>query len=197
MRSNLNFGAKVKISLSAPNIFSTFYHFSGRFLLTLQHIKNLVVNLPQEENLGSIDLVLEAGAANGSYQIGCLLYLKELENQNVRISLPITMKNNDMDLYQWSSTDILILNKFGIPEPQKIEKVVPDILLIPLVSFDKNLFRIGYGGGFYDRYIEKVSKLKKTLNIGIAHSCQKVSKVPLNKYDKKLDIVITEKYILS
>ena len=123
--------------------------------------------------------------------------LKELENQNVKISLPITMKNNDMDFYKWSSTDILILNKFGIPEPQKIEKVVPDILLIPLVSFDKNLFRIGYGGGFYDRYIEKVSKLKKTLNIGVAHSCQKVSKVPLNKYDKKLDMVITEKYILS
>ena len=46
-----------------------------------QHIKNLVVNLPKEENLGTIDLVLEAGAANGSYQIGCLLYLKELENQ--------------------------------------------------------------------------------------------------------------------
>ena len=46
-----------------------------------QHIKNLVVNLPKEQNLGSIDLVLESGAANGSYQIGCLLYLKELENQ--------------------------------------------------------------------------------------------------------------------
>ena len=47
-----------------------------------QHIKNLVVNLPKEENIGTIDLVLEAGAANGSYQIGCLLYLKELEKQN-------------------------------------------------------------------------------------------------------------------
>ena len=46
-----------------------------------QHIKNLVVNLPKDQNLGSIDLVLESGAANGSYQIGCLLYLKELENQ--------------------------------------------------------------------------------------------------------------------
>ena len=130
-----------------------------------------------------------------NYEMNILHILKELEKKNVKISLPITMKNNDMDFYKWSSTDILILNKFGIPEPQKIEKVVPDILLIPLVSFDKNLFRIG--GGFYDRYIEKVSKLKKTLNIGVAHSSQKVSKVPLNKYDKKLDIVITEKYILS
>ena len=132
-----------------------------------------------------------------NYEMNILHILKELENENVKISLPITSKNNDMDFYKWSSTDILILNKFGIPEPQKKEKVIPDILLIPLVSFDKNLFRIGYGGGFYDRYIEKVSKLKKTLNIGVAHSCQKVSKVPLNKYDKKLDMVITEKYILS
>lgn len=47
-----------------------------------QHIKNLVINLPSGENLGVIDLVLEAGAANGSYQIGCLMYLKELEKQN-------------------------------------------------------------------------------------------------------------------
>ena len=46
-----------------------------------QHIKNLVVNLPSDENLGAIDLVLEAGAANGSYEIGCLMYLKELEKQ--------------------------------------------------------------------------------------------------------------------
>lgn len=46
-----------------------------------KHIKNLVVNLPEKKNLGTIDLVLESGAANGSYQIGCLLYLKELEKQ--------------------------------------------------------------------------------------------------------------------
>ena len=101
-----------------------------------------------------------------------------------------------MDFYKWSFDDILILNNFGIPEPQKNQKVIPDILLIPLVSFDRNLFRIGYGGGFYDRYIEKVSKLKKVLNIGIAHTCQKVGKIPFEKYDKKLDMIITEKYII-
>ena len=48
----------------------------------------------------------------------------------------------------------------------------------------------------FQKYFQ-FKKLKKTLNIGVAHSCQKVSKVPLNKYDKKLDMVITEKYILS
>lgn len=132
-----------------------------------------------------------------NYEMNILHILKELEMQNVKVSLPITKKNNEMDFYQWSTTDILILNKFGIPEPQKIKKVIPDILLIPLVSFDKNLFRIGYGGGFYDRYIEKVSKFKRVIKIGIAHSCQKISKVPINKYDKKLDMIITEKYIFT
>ena len=132
-----------------------------------------------------------------NYEMNILHVLKELENQKVKISLPVTKKNNDMDFYRWSTNDILISNKFGIPEPQKKDRVVPDILLIPLVSFDKNLFRIGYGGGFYDRYIEKTSKLKKVLNIGIAHSCQKVINIPYDKYDQKLDMVITEKYILS
>ena len=131
-----------------------------------------------------------------NYEMNILHVLKDLERQNIKISLPITQKNNEMDFYKWSFDDILILNNFGIPEPQKNEKVIPDILLIPLVSFDRNLFRIGYGGGFYDRYIEKVSKLKKVLNIGIAHSCQKVGKIPFEKYDKKLDMIITEKYII-
>ena len=132
-----------------------------------------------------------------NYEMNILHILKNLENQNIKISLPITGQNNEMDFYKWSSTDVLILNGYGIPEPQKNEKVIPDILLIPLVSFDKNLFRIGYGGGFYDRYIKKISKFKKVLNIGIAHSSQKVSKIPFNKYDQKLDMIITEKYILS
>ena len=132
-----------------------------------------------------------------NYEMNILHILKNLENQNIKISLPITGQNNEMDFYKWSFTDVLILNSYGIPEPQKNEKVIPDILLIPLVSFDKNLFRIGYGGGFYDRYIKKISKFKKVLNIGIAHSSQKVSKIPFNKYDQKLDMIITEKYILS
>ena len=73
----------------------------------------------------------------------------------------------------------------------------PDIILVPLVAFDNRLYRIGYGGGYYDRYLEKLSIKKKFLKIGLAHSCQKINRIPINKYDKKLDIVITEKYILK
>ena len=61
------------------------------------------------------------------------------------------------------------------------------------MAYDKNLNRIGYGGGFYDRYIKKIKGIKKVKVIGLAYSFQKVKKIPINKYDIKLDFVITEK----
>ena len=122
--------------------------------------------------------------------------LNELENKNINISLPVIGPNNTMDFYKWSFNDILKINKYGIPEPEKEKLVYPDILIVPMVAFDKRLYRLGYGGGYYDRYLEKILIKKKTLLIGLAHSCQKISRVPNNKYDRKLDLIITEKHIL-
>ena len=99
-----------------------------------------------------------------------------------------------MNFYQWSLKDPLTINKFGIPEPITNKIVYPNILLVPLVAFDKNFNRIGYGGGFYDRYIKRISKIKKIYKIGLAYNFQKVKKIPTNKYDIKLDFIITEKY---
>ena len=62
-----------------------------------------------------------------------------------------------------------------------------------MVAYDKNLNRIGYGGGFYDRYIKKIKKFKKVITIGFAYSFQKIKKVPIDKYDVKLDFIINEK----
>ena len=64
---------------------------------------------------------------------------------------------------------------------------------MPLVAFDKDLNRIGYGGGFYDRYIKKIKKNKKIVTIGLAFSFQEVKKIPIKKYDIKLDFIITNK----
>ncbi len=65
-----------------------------------------------------------------------------------------------------------------------------------LVAFDKSLNRLGYGAGYYDRLIEKLSKKKKILKIGLALSVQKINNVPITKYDKKLDYIVTDQYIL-
>ena len=66
-----------------------------------------------------------------------------------------------MDFYKWKFSEPLTINKYGIPEPEKSFLVYPDILLVPLVAFDNKLNRLGYGGGYYDRLLEKLSKKKK------------------------------------
>ena len=102
-----------------------------------------------------------------------------------------------MDFYEWSNKKSLNVSKKGIPEPYTIKKVFPDVLIVPLVGFDKNKFRLGYGGGFYDRYISKMSKQKKVLTIGFAFSFQEITKVPINEFDQKLDIILTNKGIFK
>ena len=96
-----------------------------------------------------------------NFEVDDLVLLKKLEKDKFNISLPIIKNKFKMDFYRWSFSDLLKINKYGIPEPEKKKIVYPDILLIPLVAFDKNLNRLGYGGGYYDRLIEKLSKKKK------------------------------------
>jgi len=98
-----------------------------------------------------------------------------------------------MNFFVWSTKDPLNINRYGIPEPISNEIIYPDILLVPLVAYDKNYNRLGYGGGFYDRYIEKIKKIKNVLTIGLAFTYQKVKKIPIEKNDIKLDFIITEK----
>ena len=130
-----------------------------------------------------------------NYEIDCLEILKKLEKSGHKISLPITMKRNKMDFFEWSFKDPLLIGKIGIPEPLSKKKIYPDILLVPLVAFNKYKFRLGYGGGYYDRYIQKIKKIKKVLTIGMAFSFQEVTKLPINEHDKKLDFIFTENYI--
>ena len=111
----------------------------------------------------------------------------------IKFHFQLLKKKKQMDFYEWSFCEPLTVGQMGVPEPYELKKVFPDVLLVPLVAFDKYKFRLGYGGGFYDRYINKISKFKKILTIGIAFSFQQVSKLPSNNYDKKLDYILTEK----
>ena len=131
-----------------------------------------------------------------NHEIDDLEILKRLEKKKYKICLPVIKKKFNMDFYKFSFTDPLIVNKYGIPEPKKTTIVYPDIILVPMVAFDKNLNRLGYGGGYYDRMIEKLMKKKNFLKIGLAFSKQKINNLPMSKFDKKMDYIVTEKYIL-
>ena len=132
-----------------------------------------------------------------NFEVDDLELLKKFEKNKFNISLPVIKKKFQMDFYKWSFSDSLKINKYGIPEPVTKNIVYPDIILVPLVAFDKNLNRLGYGGGYYDRLIKKLSKKKKIMKIGLAFSFQKIDKVPINIYDQKLDYIITNKYIVK
>ena len=95
-----------------------------------------------------------------NYEPDGMKILEKLEKMNYYISLPKIKKNFQMDFFEWSLKDPLVINRYGIPEPISGKIRFPDILLVPLVAFDKHLNRIGYGGGFYDRYIKKITESK-------------------------------------
>ena len=83
-----------------------------------------------------------------NYEIDTLNIINKLEKKKFIISLPRISKNKLMNFFQWSFKEPLKINIYGIPEPLSKKKVYPDILLIPLVAYDQEFNRLGYGGGF-------------------------------------------------
>ncbi len=128
-------------------------------------------------------------------EVSTIELIEKLRKKKYIISLPVLEKNFSMSFYEWTKNSSLKINKLGIPEPLKQIKITPSILIIPIVAFDANLNRLGYGGGFYDRFINKIEKTKNILKIGLALSCQKINKVPTNKFDKKMNYIFTENKI--
>ena len=130
-----------------------------------------------------------------NHEYDAIQILEKFEKKGYQISLPKIKKNFQMNFFQWSINDPLEINKYGIPEPISNRVVCPHILLVPLAAFDKRFNRIGYGGGFYDRYIKKIKRKKKIITIGLAYSFQKVRQVPINKHDMRLNYIATNKQI--
>ena len=115
----------------------------------------------------------------------------------------IDEKNNSIKFKKWLPNDELIYGSFGTMEPKKTQiSIFPQILVVPLLSFDREFYRLGYGGGYYDKSIIDLKKhFKKEkkffITIGLAYSKQEQKKIPREKHDMKLDYIITENDVLS
>ena len=140
-----------------------------------------------------------AGYYPSNYEVNILNFLNEAAKRKFKIVLPVLISSNKMSFQPWIFKEPLYVNKFGMLEPKNINKnIVPDLVLVPLVVFDNYLNRIGYGKGFYDRSLKKMSIIKKkSIFLGIAYSFQRCQKIPTNKYDYKLDYIFTEKGIIN
>ena len=158
--------------------------------------KNLKINFEDITEIlkkNKIMYRLVGGYYPYNHEVDVIKILEKFEKKKYQISLPKIKEDFKMDFFQWSSNEPLVINKYGIPEPISHKVIYPDILLVPLLAFDSRLYRIGYGGGYYDRYIKKIKQKKNITTVGLAYSFQKIREVPINKYDIKLDFVITNK----
>ena len=131
-----------------------------------------------------------------NFELNVLKILDHRNFSNQEILLPVTDKNNLMNFYPWKKNDVLTVNEFGMLEPIKTKAKIPDIIIAPILAFDKEKFRLGYGKGYYDRYLNKyIKQFKDIMTVGVAFSFQKHNKLPINKNDVKLDFILTEKGI--
>lgn len=92
----------------------------------------------------------------------------------------------------WAPGDEMAPAAWGIAEPLPTRAAIaPDIVLVPLLAFDAAGYRLGYGGGFYDRSLEQLRAMKHVIAVGIAYDEQRVDSVPHLDYDQPLDWVLT------
>ncbi len=125
------------------------------------NFKNIIKILRKKKINGNI----VGGYYPYNYEVDAIEILKKFEYKNYQISLPKIKNNSQMDFFHWSTNEPLMINKHGIPEPVSEKIKIPNILLVPLVAYDLNFNRVGYGGGFYDRYIKKIKKKKILLQL--------------------------------
>ena len=132
-----------------------------------------------------------------SFEVNTIKLFETKFINKLKIFLPVVTENNSMHFYEWEKNGVLKINQFGMLEPALLSShTVPDIMLVPLLAYDNQNNRLGYGGGFYDRYLNKYLKTNNTiLTIGIAFSFQKHHKIPVFNNDVKLNYILTEKGI--
>jgi len=121
------------------------------------------------------------------------------------VVLPILDHNDPGQLvfHKYNADSPMRSNSFGITEPvldeqKKVTLDNIDIMLIPLVGFDKHANRMGMGGGFYDRTLAKIySNTSRPLLIGVAHNCQEVAQLTPAKWDIPMDYIVTDRKVIS
>ena len=133
-----------------------------------------------------------------NYEMNLIKVANILKKKKIQVALPVVETGNRMNFRAWNDYEPLFVNKFGILEPDiKNKKIVPQVIIVPLLSYDDQKNRLGYGRGYYDRFLSKTSNKKNIISIGMAFSFQKSKKIPVEKHDKQLDYILNEKELIS
>ena len=132
-----------------------------------------------------------------NYEVNINNFSKYFLGKHEKIVLPVINKlNSHLIFKEWRIKEKLVPGRFGIMTPSNNNFLTPKILLIPMVAFDIDKNRLGYGGGYYDRTISYLEKTNKILKFGIAFDEQETKNVPIFGFDKKMDLIVTQSRII-
>lgn len=155
--------------------------------------KNIIFSLKEKEfykNSKNIFIYLGFGS-----EIDTMSYIQDFINDGKHIFIPrIDIKTKKMEAVEITSLDGLKENKYGILEPdnnkEEFYKNNLELIILPGVAFDHSGRRIGYGGGYYDRYLEDIDK--RIIKVALIYDFQLLENVPAEEHDIKADYIITE-----
>jgi 5-formyltetrahydrofolate cyclo-ligase len=128
-------------------------------------------------------------------EISPLPLLRRLADAGASLALPVVAgRGKPLVMRAWSFGAPLVAGVWGIREPPAdAPEVFPDILVVPLLAFDRRGHRIGYGAGYYDMTIARLRAMKPVTAIGVAFATQEIPAVPATPRDARLDLVLTER----
>lgn len=116
-----------------------------------------------------------------------------LHGQEKRICVPVIQGDGmPLKFQEWTPDVEMVDGPFGASVPATGAFLQPDVVVTPLVAFDRKGYRLGYGGGFYDRSFEELTAIKPVVAVGFAYGAQELKSVPRERTDHKLDAMVTE-----
>jgi 5-formyltetrahydrofolate cyclo-ligase len=132
-------------------------------------------------------------------EINPLPLMKKLADAGAQLALPVTgRRGQPLVMRAWTWGEPLMPGVWGIREPKpEAPQVDPDILLVPLLAFDRAGRRLGYGGGYYDLTLAQLRSRKPVMAIGLAFAVQEIAQVPTTPRDATLDLVLTEREVID
>jgi 5-formyltetrahydrofolate cyclo-ligase len=150
-----------------------------------------------------IERQTERASLSGFYpyqaEINVLPLLARLVSEGWQSALPVVMaKGAPLTFRAWAPGEPTGRGIWDIHIPlETAPELQPDVLLVPMLAFDRRGYRLGYGGGFYDRTLAELRKLKPVMAIGVAYAEQEMAEVPVSDYDEPLDWILTERGVIE
>lgn len=128
-------------------------------------------------------------------EISVLPLLTRLAGEGWTLAMPVVIAEGEPLIFrQWRAGEATVPGVWNIPvPPETAPELLPDVLLVPMLAFDRKGYRLGYGGGFYDRTLVKLRQAKPVVAAGVAYAAQEVPEVLRAPYDQPLDYVMTER----